>query len=128
MVPMLTLGIPARPPPPSCWRADDVGIAAGAAALREEPGFRLGLIASQLRGHAMLLSLNIPRSSPLRASAPADRTRSSCQLIRDLSCSTGAYSHEQQERDVGQMLVFGILGYGWKQLGYRAGRPSRWPW
>jgi len=33
-------------------------------------------------------------------------------------CITGAYSQSNKLWDVGQMLVFGVIGYGMKQMGY----------
>jgi len=33
-------------------------------------------------------------------------------------CITGAYSQSNKLWDVGQMLVFGVLGYAMKRLGY----------
>jgi len=58
MVPMLRSASRARPPPPSCSAADDVGLRPGPLLFEKNPQFVWGLIASQYIANVMLLILS----------------------------------------------------------------------
>ena len=117
MVPMLTLGIPGSATTAvmlgglMMW-----GLRPGPLLFEKNPDFVWGLIASQYVANAMLLILNIA-FIPIFVRA----LRLPYSILMPLIvifCITGAYSQNNKIWDVGQMLVFGILGYGMKQLGY----------
>ena len=117
MVPMLTLGIPGSATTAvmlgglMMW-----GLRPGPLLFEKNPDFVWGLIASQYVANAMLLILNIA-FIPLFVRA----LRLPYSILMPLIvvfCITGAYSQNNKLWDVGQMLVFGVLGYGMKQLGY----------
>ena len=117
MVPMLTLGIPGSATTAvmlgglMMW-----GLRPGPLLFEKNPDFVWGLIASQYVANAMLLILNIA-FIPIFVRALRVPYSILMPLIV-IFCITGAYSQNNKIWDVGQMLVFGILGYGMKQLGY----------
>jgi putative tricarboxylic transport membrane protein len=117
MVPMLTLGIPGSATTAvmlgglMMW-----GLRPGPLLFEKNPDFVWGLIASQYVANAMLLILNIA-FIPLFVRA----LRLPYSILMPLIivfCITGAYSQSNKLWDVGQMLVFGVIGYGMKQMGY----------
>jgi putative tricarboxylic transport membrane protein len=117
MVPMLTLGIPGSATTAvmlgglMMW-----GLRPGPLLFEKNPDFVWGLIASQYVANAMLLILNIA-FIPLFVRA----LRLPYSILMPLIivfCITGSYSQSNKLWDVGQMLVFGVLGYGMKKLGY----------
>jgi putative tricarboxylic transport membrane protein len=117
MVPMLTLGIPGSATTAvmlgglMMW-----GLRPGPLLFEKNPDFVWGLIASQYVANAMLLILNIA-FIPLFVRA----LRLPYSILMPLIvvfCITGAYSQSNKLWDVGQMLVFGVLGYAMKKLGY----------
>ena len=117
MVPMLTLGIPGSATTAvmlgglMMW-----GLRPGPLLFEKNPDFVWGLIASQYVANAMLLILNIA-FIPLFVRA----LRLPYSILMPLIivfCITGAYSQNNKLWDVGQMLVFGVIGYVMKKLGY----------
>lgn len=82
----------------------------------EEPPFVWGLIASQYIADVMLLVLSTA-FIPLSVRALRVPYTILMPLII-IFCITGAYSLKNSVWDIGQMLVFGVLGYAMKKLGY----------
>jgi putative tricarboxylic transport membrane protein len=117
MVPMLTLGIPGSATTAimlgglMMW-----GLRPGPMLFEKNPQFVWGLIASQYIANILLLILST-LFIPLFVRA----VRIPYSILMPLIvvfCVTGAYSLKNNLWDVGQMLVFGVLGYFMKKLGY----------
>jgi putative tricarboxylic transport membrane protein len=117
MVPMLTLGIPGSATTAimlgglMMW-----GLRPGPMLFEKNPQFVWGLIASQYIANVMLLILST-LFIPLFVRA----VRIPYSILMPLIvvfCITGAYSLKNNVWDVGQMLVFGVIGYVMKKLGY----------
>jgi len=117
MVPMLTLGIPGSATTAvmlgglMMW-----GLRPGPLLFEKNPDFVWGLIASMYIGNVMLVVLNIA-FIPLFVRALRIPYTILMPLIA-VFCITGAYSQNNKVWDVGQMLVFGALGYVMKKLDY----------
>jgi len=117
MVPMLTLGIPGSATTAimlgglMMW-----GLRPGPMLFEKNPQFVWGLIASQYIANVMLLILSTA-FIPLFVRALRVPYGILMPLIV-IFCVTGAYSLKNSVWDVGQMLVFGVLGYFMKKLGY----------
>jgi putative tricarboxylic transport membrane protein len=117
MVPMLTLGIPGSATTAimlgglMMW-----GLRPGPLLFEKNPDFVWGLIASQYIANVMLLVLSTA-FIPLFVRALRVPYTILMPIIIVL-CITGAYSLKNSVWDVGQMLVFGVLGYAMKKLGY----------
>ena len=117
MVPMLTLGIPGSATTAimlgglMMW-----GLRPGPMLFEKNPQFVWGLIASQYIANVLLLILST-LCIPLFVRA----VRMPYSILMPLIvvfCITGAYSLKNNLWDVGQMLVFGVIGYLMKKLGY----------
>jgi putative tricarboxylic transport membrane protein len=117
MVPMLTLGIPGSATTAimlgglMMW-----GLRPGPMLFEKNPQFVWGLIASQYIANVLLLILST-LFIPLFVRA----VRIPYSILMPLIvvfCITGAYSLKNNVWDVGQMLVFGVIGYFMKKLGY----------
>ena len=117
MVPMLTLGIPGSATTAimlgglMMW-----GLRPGPLLFEKNPQFVWGLIASQYIANILLLILSTA-FIPLFVRALRVPYGILLPLIV-VFCVTGAYSLKNNLWDVGQMLVFGVLGYFMKKLGY----------
>jgi putative tricarboxylic transport membrane protein len=117
MVPMLTLGIPGSATTAimlgglMMW-----GLRPGPLLFEKNPEFVWGLIASQYIANVLLLILSTT-FIPLFVRALRVPYSILMPLIV-MFCVTGAYSLKNSLWDVGQMLVFGVLGYFMKKLGY----------
>jgi putative tricarboxylic transport membrane protein len=117
MVPMLTLGIPGSATTAimlgglMMW-----GLRPGPMLFEKNPEFVWGLIASQYIANVMLLILSTA-FIPLFVRALRVPYGILMPLIV-IFCITGAYSLKNSIWDVGQMLVFGVVGYLMKKLGY----------
>jgi len=117
MVPMLTLGIPGSATTAimlgglMMW-----GLRPGPLLFEKNPQFVWGLIASQYIANVMLLVLSTA-FIPLFVRALRVPYAVLMPIIIAL-CVTGSYSLKNSVWDVGQMLVFGLLGYAMKKLGY----------
>ncbi|MFN2645278.1 MAG: tripartite tricarboxylate transporter permease [Burkholderiales bacterium] len=117
MVPMLTLGIPGSATTAimlgglMMW-----GLRPGPMLFEKNPQFVWGLIASQYIANVLLLILSTA-FIPLFVRALRVPYSILMPLIV-IFCVTGAYSLKNNVWDVGQMLVFGVLGYFMKKLGY----------
>ena len=116
-VPMLTLGIPASATTAillgglMMW-----GLRPGPLLFEKNPQFVWGLIASQYIANVLLLILST-LFIPLFVRA----VRMPYSILMPLIvvfCITGAYSLKNNLWDVGTMLVFGVVGYFMKKLGY----------
>jgi putative tricarboxylic transport membrane protein len=117
MVPMLTLGIPGSATTAimlgglMMW-----GLRPGPMLFEKNPQFVWGLIASQYIANVLLLVMST-LFIPLFVRA----VRIPYSILMPLIvvfCITGAYSLKNNVWDVGQMLVFGVIGYFMKKLGY----------
>jgi putative tricarboxylic transport membrane protein len=117
MVPMLTLGIPGSATTAimlgglMMW-----GLRPGPLLFEKNPQFVWGLIASQYIANVLLLILSTA-FIPLFVRALRIPYSILMPLII-IFCVTGAYSLKNNLWDVGMMLVFGVLGYFMKRLGY----------
>jgi putative tricarboxylic transport membrane protein len=117
MVPLLTLGIPGSGTTAillggfMMW-----GLRPGPLLFEKNPDFVWGLIASMYVGNVMLVILNIA-FIPIFVRALRIPYTVLMPLII-VFCITGAYSLNNKVWDVGQMLVFGVLGYAMKKLDY----------
>jgi putative tricarboxylic transport membrane protein len=117
MVPMLTLGIPGSATTAimlgglMMW-----GLRPGPLLFEKNPQFVWGLIASQYIANVLLLILSTA-FIPLFVRALRVPYSILMPLII-MFCITGAYSLKNSLWDVGQMLIFGVLGYFMKKLGY----------
>jgi putative tricarboxylic transport membrane protein len=117
MVPMLTLGIPGSATTAimlgglMMW-----GLRPGPLLFEKNPQFVWGLIASQYIANVMLLILSTA-FIPLFVRALRVPYGILMPLIV-VFCITGAYSLKNSLWDVGQMLIFGLVGYFMKKLGY----------
>jgi putative tricarboxylic transport membrane protein len=117
MVPMLTLGIPGSATTAvmlgglMMW-----GIRPGPLLFEKNPDFVWGLIASLYIANVLLLILNIGFIPlfvrALRVPYPILMT------LIVVFCITGAYAQNNKLWDVGQMLVFGVVGYVMRRLDY----------
>ena len=117
MVPMLTLGIPGSATTAimlgglMMW-----GLRPGPLLFEKNPEFVWGLIASQYIANVMLLVLS---TAFIPLFVRALRVPYSILMpIIIVFCITGAFSLKNSIWDVGQMLLFGVLGYAMKKLGY----------
>ena len=117
MVPMLTLGIPGSATTAimlgglMMW-----GLRPGPMLFEKNPQFVWGLIASQYIANVLLLIL-----STLFIPVFVRAARIPYSILLPLIvvfCVTGAYSLKNNLWDVGQMLIFGVVGYFMKKLGY----------
>ncbi len=117
MVPMLTLGIPGSATTAimlgglMMW-----GLRPGPLLFEKNPEFVWGLIASQYIANVMLLVLSTA-FIPLFVRALRVPYTILMPIII-IFCITGAYSLQNSVWDVGVMLIFGVIGYAMKKLGY----------
>ncbi len=117
MVPMLTLGIPGSATTAvmlgglMMW-----GIRPGPLLFEKNPDFVWGLIASLYIANVMLLILNIGFIPVFVRALQVPYSVLMALII--VFCITGAYSQNNKLWDVGQMLVFGVVGYAMKKLDY----------
>jgi putative tricarboxylic transport membrane protein len=92
------------------------GLRPGPLLFEKNPQFVWGLIASQYIANVMLL---VASTALIPLFVRALRIPYSILMpLIILFCVTGAYSLKNNVFDVGQMLVFGVLGYFMKKLGY----------
>jgi putative tricarboxylic transport membrane protein len=117
MVPMLTLGIPGSATTAvmlgglMMW-----GLRPGPMLFEKNPDFVWGLIASLYIANVLLLMLNIGFIPAFVRALRVPYTILMALII--VFCVTGAYAQSNKLWDVGQMLVFGVLGYLMRKLGY----------
>jgi putative tricarboxylic transport membrane protein len=117
MVPLLTLGIPGSGTTAvllggfMMW-----GLRPGPLLFEKNPDFVWGLIASMYIGNVMLVILNMA-FIPMFVRALKIPYNILMPLII-IFCITGAYSLNNKVWDVGQMLLFGLVGYVMRKLDY----------
>ena len=117
MVPMLTLGIPGSATTAvmmgglMMW-----GLRPGPLLFEKNPDFVWGLIASLYIANVLLLVLNIGFIPMFVRALRMPYTVLMALII--VFCVTGAYAQSNKLWDVGQMLVFGVVGYLMRKLGY----------
>ena len=117
MVPMLTLGIPGSATTAvmlgglMMW-----GLRPGPMLFEKNPDFVWGLIASLYIANVLLLILNIGFIPMFVRALRVPYTILMALIV--VFCITGAYAQSNKLWDVGQMLVFGVLGYLMRKLGY----------
>jgi putative tricarboxylic transport membrane protein len=117
MVPMLTLGIPGSATTAvmlgglMMW-----GLRPGPLLFEKNPDFVWGLIASLYIANVLLLILNIGFIPMFVRALRMPYTILMALII--VFCITGAYSQSNKLWDVGQMVVFGVLGYLMRKLGF----------
>jgi putative tricarboxylic transport membrane protein len=117
MVPLLTLGIPGSATTAVLlggfllW-----GLRPGPLLFEKNPDFVWGLIASMYVGNVMAVILNIG-FIPVFVRALKIPYNILMPLIV-VFCITGAYSQNNKVWDVGEMLIFGVLGYAMRKLDY----------
>jgi putative tricarboxylic transport membrane protein len=117
MVPMLTLGIPGSATTAvmlgglMMW-----GLRPGPLLFEKNPDFVWGLIASLYIANVLLLVLNIGFIPVFVRALRVPYTILMALII--VFCVTGAYAQSNKLWDVGQMLVFGVLGYLMRKLDY----------
>jgi putative tricarboxylic transport membrane protein len=119
MIPLLTLGVPGSGTTAVLlggfllW-----GLRPGPLLFAQHPEFAWGLIASMYIGNLMLVLLNI-FAIPLFASVLWVPYPIQAAFVV-LFAVVGAYSLNNNPRDVVIMLVFGVLGFAMKRLDYSA--------
>jgi putative tricarboxylic transport membrane protein len=117
MVPMLTLGIPGSATTAvmlgglMMW-----GLRPGPLLFEKNPEFVWGLIASLYLANVLLLILNIGFIPMFVRALRIPYTILMALII--VFCVTGAYAQSNKLWDVGQMLIFGVVGYLMRKLGY----------
>jgi putative tricarboxylic transport membrane protein len=117
MVPMLTLGIPGSATTAvmmgglMMW-----GIRPGPLLFEKNPDFVWGLIASLYIANVMLVILNIGFIPTFVRALRIPYSILMALIV--VFCITGAYSQNNKLWDVGQMLVFGVVGYLMRRLDY----------
>jgi putative tricarboxylic transport membrane protein len=117
MVPMLTLGIPGSATTAvmmgglMMW-----GIRPGPLLFEKNPDFVWGLIASLYIANVMLVILNIGFIPTFVRALRIPYSVLMALIV--VFCITGAYSQNNKLWDVGQMLVFGVIGYAMRKLDY----------
>lgn len=117
LLPMMTLGIPGSATAAVMMGGLMVwGLNPGPTLFVERPDFVWGLIASMYLGNVVSLIV-VLSTVPLFAAILRIPFSIVAPLIV-IVCAIGAYSVHQSLFDVGVMLFFGGLGYGFKKLGY----------
>ena len=117
MVPMLTLGIPGSATTAvmlgglMMW-----GLRPGPLLFEKNPDFVWGLIASLYIANVLLLILNIGFIPVFVRALRVPYSILMALIV--VFCITGAYAQSNKLWDVGQMLIFGVLGYLMRKLGY----------
>ena len=117
LIPLLSLGIPPHPTMALLFSSLIIhGIQPGPLLIKDHPDVFWGLIASMYMGNIFLLILNLPLIGmwvqvlkvPYRILFP---------LIL-LFCLIGTYSVNNSSVDLVVMIIFGIVGYFMRKLGY----------
>jgi putative tricarboxylic transport membrane protein len=92
------------------------GLRPGPLLFEKNPDFVWGLIASLYIANVLLLVLNIGFIPMFVRALRMPYTVLMALII--VFCVTGAYAQSNKLWDVGQMLVFGVVGYLMRKLGY----------
>jgi putative tricarboxylic transport membrane protein len=116
-IPLLTLGIPPNVVMAMLFVGLMLhGIKPGPMLLKDQPVVFWGVITSMYLGNAMLLVLNLPLIGMWVRLLKVPSTYLYPLII--LFCLIGVYSVNNSIFDIGSMLVFGIIGYGFRKAGY----------
>jgi putative tricarboxylic transport membrane protein len=119
LVPMLSLGIPTGAATALLLGALMIhGLRPGPLLMSESPEVFWGVVASLYVGNVMLLVLNLPLIG-LWVKILKVPYHFLFSLIL-LFCFIGSYVTNNNSNDVIVMLVFGLIGYGMKKVGYEA--------
>ncbi len=119
-IPLLSLGIPGNPAMALIFAALLIhGVQPSPSLINDHPDIFWGVIASMYVGNLMLLVLNLPLIGlwvqliriPYAILAPII-----CTI-----CLLGVYSFQSDLFDVWMMLVFGVIGYLMRKLGFESG-------
>ena len=117
MVPLLVLGVPSSPTIAILMGAFIInGLTPGPFLFKERPDLVWTVIASFFTGNVILLILNLPLVG-LWAKILRVPYQYLCAGTL-LFCIVGAYSLKGTVFDVGVMLVFGVIGYFLRKLGF----------
>ena len=117
MIPLLVLGVPSSPTIAILMGAFIInGLTPGPFLFKERPDLVWTVIASFFVGNAILLILNLPLVG-LWAKLLKVPYQYLCAGTL-LFCVVGAYSLKGTVFDVGVMLVFGVIGYLLRKLGF----------
>jgi putative tricarboxylic transport membrane protein len=117
MVPLLVLGVPSSPTIAILMGAFIInGLTPGPFLFKERPDLVWAVIASFFIGNVILLILNLPLVG-LWARLLKLPYQYLCAGTL-LFCIVGAYSLKGTLFDVGLMLVFGVIGYAFRKLGF----------
>jgi putative tricarboxylic transport membrane protein len=118
-IPLLTLGIPTNVVMAMMLAALTLqGIRPGPLLIQQQPVLFWGVVASMYVGNLMLLVLNLPLVGVFVRILRLPYTYLAPVIL--LVCMIGAYSVNVQVTDVLVMLVFGVLGWAFRKLGYDA--------
>jgi putative tricarboxylic transport membrane protein len=117
MIPLLVLGVPSSPTIAILMGAFIInGLTPGPFLFKERPDLVWAVIASFFVGNVILLVLNLPLVG-LWARLLKVPYQYLCAGTL-LFCIVGAYSLKGTVFDVGVMLVFGVIGYFLRKLGF----------
>jgi putative tricarboxylic transport membrane protein len=117
LLPMITLGIPGSPTAAVMLGGLIIwGLQPGPMLFKERPDFVWGLIASMYTGNVIGVAI-VLLFVPLFASILRIPFAILTPLIISV-CAIGAYSVHNSMIDVWYMLIFGVIGYGFKKLDY----------
>jgi putative tricarboxylic transport membrane protein len=116
-IPLLTLGIPPNISLSILFGAFLIhGITPGPFLIRNHPDVFWGVLSSMYVGNVMLLVLNLPLI-PLWIQVLKIPDKYLYPLIL-LFCLIGAYSMRNNVFDIHVMIIFGLLGYGFRKFEY----------
>jgi putative tricarboxylic transport membrane protein len=116
-IPLLTLGIPPNISLSILFGAFLIhGITPGPFLIRNHPDVFWGVLSSMYVGNVMLLVLNLPLI-PLWVQVLKIPDKYLYPLIL-LFCLIGAYSMRNNVFDIHVMIIFGLLGYGFRKFEY----------
>src|ERR687896_1463590 len=117
LLPMITLGVPGSPTAAVLLGGLMIwGLQPGPLLFIEQPDFVWGLIASMYLGNVVGLIMVLTCVPPFAAilQVPFPIIARAILVI----CAVGAYTVHNALLDISIMLVFGVLGYVFKKLGY----------
>ncbi|ATW27877.1 tripartite tricarboxylate transporter permease [Candidatus Formimonas warabiya] len=118
-IPLFTLGIPSSPTIAVLFGAFMLhGLTPGPMLFQDNSAFVWGVIASFYIGNVILVIMNLPlaRLWAKVAMVPFDILFPLVLIF----CIVGAYSVNNRLWDVGVMLIFGVIGYFMKKMGFPA--------
>jgi putative tricarboxylic transport membrane protein len=118
-IPLLTLGIPGNATIAMIFVALMIhGIRPGPMLLQEHPNLFWGVVASMYIGNLMLLGLNLPLIGLWVRLLRVPYHYLAALVV--IICTIGAYSVKNSVFDIGTMVVFGVMGYFMRKVGFPA--------